>query len=338
MTTIVLGYRSALSYWSTPNLRNRSMPLTPLEEQTALAEAAIPLQHHVAKLIETGTHKGIEAPIDAIVPILGASRRAPFMQVHTQTSTLPSGSLMFLDAIPCNGETLTVYVSSPELCLVQMGCLMERHELAELAFELCGDYALRPGRGNAAQIVERPHVTTAKQIKAFTDQADGVRGIRRARHAAENVLDGSRSPRESQIALEMTLSHRLGGYGLPCPILNEPITPKGLARRAAGRNAIIPDFYWSDAKIALEYDSEAFHAGKTEREHDLLKHNAYEMMGIRTLTMSNRQYVDQLQFTCIMNELSKRLGCELHHLTALQERKRAQLHGFLTHGDRLTRK
>ncbi|MCR5582785.1 MAG: hypothetical protein K6F70_04125 [Eggerthellaceae bacterium] len=243
-----------------------------------------------------------------------------------------------MGTVPCDGEFLRVYVVAPELCLVQMGCLMQRHELAELAFELCGGYALRPDGVGGTTLVERSCVTSVEKLRAYVKSAGGVNGVKRARFAAECAIDGSRSPRESQIALEMTLSHRLGGYGLPRPRLNVPITPTGQARHVAGVGELIPDLYWPEAKVVLEYDSDAFHGrDEREREHDIRKRNAYGMMGLYAISLTRRQYDDALQFSGIMGDLAKRLGCETHRLTAVQQRKRAKLHGFLSHGDRLAR-
>lgn len=337
MTTFILGYRTALAYWSARKSSALHRPLSPSEEMCALAEAATPSKEQVMRIIEAQLFSGIEAPLDLISTKRSASLRTSYMRVHGQLSPLPPGSITFAGSISGDEDELSVFVSTPELCLVQMGCFAERHELAELAIELCGDYALRPDGMGGTHIIKRPHATTADSLRAYIARAADVHGVKRARFAAECVVDSSRSPRESQIALEMTLSYRLGGYGLPRPKLNEKITLEGAARRAAGVREIYPDFYWPNAGLVLEYDSDAFHSDSAKRERDIRKRNAYEMLGLHALSLTHRQFTDQLQFACIMEEVGRMLGYKTHALTAIQQRKRAQLHGFLTHGSRLPR-
>ena len=338
MKIIVLGYRSALSFWSSIGSSTRTSLLPDDDAETVLVSARVPFRDQSAMLVEALASLGIHAPLECVVAIPDASRRMTHVRVHTHMINLPSNSLAYVGTVPCDGEALRVYVVAPELCLVQMGCLMQRHELAELAFEFCGDYALRPDGAGDTMLVERPRVTTAEKLRAYVKSAEGVSGVKRARFAAECAIDGSRSPRESQIALEMTLSHRLGGYGLPRPRLNVPITPTGHARQVAGVRELIPDLYWPDAKVVLEYDSDAFHTrDDREREHDIRKRNAYGMMGLYAISLTRRQYDDALQFSGIMGDLAKRLSCETHRLTTVQQRKRAKLHGFLLRGNRMLR-
>lgn len=311
--------------------------VSPDEESEVWETTSMPRRSDLAILAGSPLLAGIPLPFELVVPKWKSSDRSPLARTHSQTGSLPVASLVSVGVAESDGEALRVYVVVPELCFVQMGCVVQRAELTELAFELCGDYALLPDGVGGTRLVERPHVTTSERLRSYVAQADGVHGVKRARMAAECVVDGSRSPRESQIALEMILSHRLGGYGLPMPRLNERIPLEGSARRAAGVREIVPDFYWPEAGVVLEYDSDAFHVEAERREHDIRKLNAYEMMGLRVLSLTRRQFSDQLQFACVMEELGNMLRCEKHGLTANQQRKRAQLHGFLSNGRRHAR-
>lgn len=337
MKSVIVGYRTALAYWSSARAAVPAQPLSHEEARKALFDDTPSVKHRQLVALERGPILGgLPQPYDIISSNPHDARSTRRGRFHVQRTPFPEGSLAIGGYMAIEGELTRVLIATPELCFVQMGTLMGVPELVELGFELCGDYAVQVLDGGERVVVPHLRVSTPEKLAAFAHGACGMRGAKRARSASRWVLEGARSPEEARIAYETTLSHTLGGYGVPKPVLNAPIPAQDGVNGVLGDQAVSPDLYWPQIRTVLEcYDD----LGRDARtvEADARKRNALEMMGVRVLSMTYGQFDDELVFSGIMNDVRSRFGLPPLALTPLQQGKRVAVHEFLVQGERCDR-
>ena len=199
------------------------------------------------------------------------------------------------------------FVSSPEMCFLQMAGQMPLVGLIELGYELCGTYSIPvagdpnvPERG----FYYREPLMSAQSLKDFLARMPGVRGHQKAQRALRYLLDGSASPMETKLAILLTLPYKLGGFGLIQPELNSRIIPTKSARWSSSKAFYTCDLYWSDYDLAVEYDSASFHTGSKRIADDSKKRNALVLMGITVITVTTQQLYDKIEFEKIARILA----------------------------------
>ena len=154
---------------------------------------------------------------------------------------------------------------------LQLGAELEFLELLSVGMELCGSYskwALDSGRPEAPYgrdsksarnyTYDLPPVMNANRMEAFVERMKGQRGAVGARATLRWLLDGSASPMETATYLLLCLPRRVGGYGLPKPLLNPLLKISG----PSGTKERYPDLFWLGANIDVEYNSDEDHSGE----------------------------------------------------------------------------
>ena len=192
-------------------------------------------------------------------------------------------------------------MSTPEFCFLQMASQLTQTQLILLGFELCGTYVI--GAGDAAAQREGS-LTTVERLRAFIETAPHAPGRAKARRAVRYVINGSASIMESILVLLLCLPNRMGGYGLPAPLLNYCIPIPPSFKKIADRKYCRGDLCWPDAKLCLEYDSELYHANETRRQSDARRRNTLITMGIMVVTVT----VDQMRSTESLNRLANQIA------------------------------
>ena len=166
------------------------------------------------------------------------------------------------------------YVASPELCFLAAATYLPFEALVLYGMELCGTYARI---SNEETQYKRDPLTSRQKIAAYLDKSNGMAGIKLARKACQYVLDGSASPRESVLAIAATLPHRLGGFGMPAPLLNHEIQVNLPSKVHFGEKQILHgDIVWREANLVVEYDGsqhgiEDNHVSDKKRDHLMLE-------------------------------------------------------------------
>lgn len=194
-----------------------------------------------------------------------------------------------------------IHLCSPELTFIQLGGEMSLPHLISIGFEMCGHY---PSDGRAA----RSPISSARRLSAYIEKAPATKGLKAARCAAAHVLDGSASPMETAIAMELTLPHRFGGRNLPKPKLNYRLELTADAAVIARRKHLVLDMYWPEYGVAIEYDSKMHHEDKEARIKDSQKRVAAASMDIEVVSITEKQYLNMLEFDEIVNALASKLN------------------------------
>jgi hypothetical protein len=122
-----------------------------------------------------------------------------------------------------------------------------------------------------------------RQLAAVIERSNGHPGTGALRAV---IADG---PAPTRSELEDVLLDLLDGAGIERPEINAPLCLDGLT--------IIPDYLWRDRRLAIEADSERWHAHKLMREHDAYKQAVLEASGWRVLRVDYQQAVGRPQQT-----------------------------------------
>ncbi len=303
--TIVLSHMTALRYWlsrpaNAARLRRVSAALpakgvTKLEAKQLDAIAAPPLHVLCSK------------------PVKGEPRHG--VVHHTRSAALPAGALFRI--------TKSVAVCSPELAFLQCAKQLTLVDLVRLGFELCGTYSL--DRASDSGFFKRQPITTPEKLRAVVGAASRARGVDNAARALPHVLANAASPAETRLAMALSLPNRLGGLGLPAPQLNYRIALPAYDRALLNRGCFLCDLYWPQARLAVEYDSDAFHATPERLASDSSRRNALEHVGVTVITVTARTYRDYGSFKTTGGIIAKRLDVEMRPRCRDYEAKRLRL-------------
>lgn len=233
------------------------------------------------------------------------------------------------DALPetafCEAER-NVCLASPEYCLLQSARVYSFFGLLELCMELCGKYAMT--RESMRGFVSRDFaLASVESIGRFLHFMQGEPGAAVVQKALAYVLDGSRSPMETRAYLLMCLPKRMGGYALPKPVLNERIALMSEEHVVARRRYLECDLCWSDQKIVVEYDGQADHASRADRDKDSIKRNILLSKGYAVYTITSGQICNVRSFDKVVREIAERLRHRFHRFPENWEQRRDELRG-----------
>ena len=306
--TIVISHISAIEYW---------------------------LAHESLKPKATSAHAATELPSTG--PTIDDRRRAE--QLLKQCASIP---LHIAATKPLHNSTRfrchvwsppvaralyriadDVYVCSPELAFVQSAAALDKIDTVRLGCELCATYSIdRQARGGFFQ---RNAITTREKLGAIVCENQGANGIKIARWALDHVLDRSASPAETKVALALTLPCKIGGMGLPQPSLNRFIPLNAAEQKALNRSYFLCDLYWEQAKLAIEYDSDAEHSGSERIASDAARRNALLRLGITVITVGNQTFRDRSEFKRVGATVARLLGMRIRPRSEHYDRQQIEL-------------
>jgi hypothetical protein len=133
---------------------------------------------------------------------------------------------------------------------------------------------------------------------------------------------------ETATYLLLCLPRKLGGYGLPKPLLNPALLisgPDGVKRR-------YPDLFWPGANIDVEYNSDEDHSGEWARYRDSKREIELTVADVRVLPLTRPQIIDADEFDGFANGVRRMLKIRTRPLDPDWASKRGELRRFLLHG------
>ena len=206
------------------------------------------------------------------------------------------------------------YLIPPEYLFLQMAETMSFIDLLMLGFELCGTYfgnqATNTFNDSALPSPRHKPFTKANKIKRLLDSdvASQTKGTKQAKQAAKFLLDNSYSPRESALALMLTLPRRLGGYALPRPLLNQHINIPRNNSQLTHNDHFRCDLFWPKENLAIEYDSDLHHTGARKIAKNASRRDALALLGIQVITVTNKQFASMQEMDKVAHTVAKILG------------------------------
>ena len=289
----VLSHISALEYWKSVRYGQRSFRA--LEDASPfLAEAP-----RKQELAEPGPW-WLTRPLHVLVSSDAIRRTSSEVVCHVERAPLPPRSVLDSQNGFC--------VCAPPLTFVQMATQLSQPKLIELGYELCGTYDLWNDHFR-----ECAPLASVEQLTAHVDRLGPVYGKRKAAQALRYVANGSASPRETILAMLLHLPYRMGGYGIEMPLLNHRIDLGKRERRIAGKNFLVCDLYWPEAKLDLEYNG-SDHADPEQMQRDSMRRDALVSMGITVMTVTKWQLEDGGEMNAIAHAVADRLGKRLRYV------------------------
>ena len=272
---------------------------------------AIHSARHISELDETAQRllSHVEEPIHAYVADKSDGTVTKRLVTHMLSGPIPNGAFLDIGHDIC--------ICTPQFAFMQMATTLDLLDAIAVGMELCGYYSrwrLEPNVMGNPYYFEHTETQTCtfnlpqalhqSQLKAFVERQAGHRGAVNSRAALRWVIDGAASPMETAVYLLLCLPKRLGGYGLPKPILNPKLTisnPGGVKER-------YPDLYWSKGSIDVEYNSDSAHSGEWARYRDSKREVEFAVANVKVLPLTRHQLMDAEEFDSFAQGLRRMLG------------------------------
>lgn len=231
-------------------------------------------------------------------------------KIHLCTLDIPKKGV-----VNCNGNL----IASPELVFLQLSSTISLHRLILLGLQLC---SFSPGNKGAS-------ISSRRKIKNFIGKASGHRGQKKSLRALKHIEDGSASIMESLVYMILTLPNSLGGYGLDGAVLNYRVDLENEAGRRLNQQCCYVDIYYKTEKIAVEYDSFAFHNSPKDQGRDAVRSAILHRHGIEVMHMSTIQLYDTKASDDFAKNLAQKLGRRINVRTKQYEEMRSHLRSLL---------
>lgn len=228
----------------------------------------------------------IEPPVHAIVDADSKRHRSRLVRAHVWNGKIPLRSFYQLEG--------DVYVSSPELTIVQEATLLDRVDLAWCISSLCSAFGTASDDPSMwhASFRDAPPITSTADVERFLRLMPSERGTQATSSALRLAVDGAASPPEMALAMMACAPKGLGGYALAKPQLNQAIRLDDNAARMCGKSTVYCDMLFPN-RVAVEYDSDEYHSGSLALHEDRARYNALVSMGYRPIAIT-RQHLSSI--------------------------------------------
>lgn len=285
-----ITFPSALGFWLT--YKNKS----PLKTTSVLDAADFEKQ----VFIKTAELYQMAFPLHILVPHRSLRNQGMHFKCHVLPENLPKDSFVNM--------TKDVSIICPELCYLFAAKYLTIPELAVLACDLCGIYAV-DAYSRFGQVSREP-VTSIARIKDYLSKIRIIPGVDKAKIAIQYALDGSNSPAESRMAVLAIMRYQHGGYGIRKPDLNAIVNLAQEAQNLLGRGECCCDMVWRKERVIVEYDSDMAHNSMEQVHYDKKRITALIMSGYKVITVTpdnfrNFNTADEL-FAMIRKALGQR--------------------------------
>ncbi len=255
--------------------------------------------------------------VDITVTERKARYRTKNKKIHSSELVLPVGAIRLH-----KGKM----VASPELLFLELASKLSIHRLILLGLQLCSH---PPGNPFEA-------ITSKQKLNIFLEKTPGHIGHRKALRAAKYTENGSASIMESLAYMILTLPHSLGGYGLNDAVFNYEVIVKSKASMSLGEVRCYTDLYYKHAKLAVEYESFAFHSSPSKLGKDALRSSLLERQGVKVMHLSTIQLYDRDACRVFAFNLAARLGKRMQIRAKSFDEKHALLRALLPVGKPVT--
>jgi len=299
---VFITHKSALQFWRTRDKAGDTKGLL-------IRERVSPANPPVVSALITNKVFGLSAPIEVTVSKANSRRASKTFKTHHHPEALPGKSMVRVSS--------RLLVASPELCFFQLANELPFVKLVELGYELCGTYTyalladVPPGK-DADECREAAYnyapITNTKKLSAFVAQMPGKHGKKNASKALQYIVDGSASPKETELAILLVLPFSFGGYGFSLPEMNRRIDPKAAMKKDASKEFYKCDLYWKDSNLAVEYDSILHHSGYADIASDSIKRGDLALSGVAVITVTNEQLNSAKEFDKVARNIASKTG------------------------------
>ncbi|MGN0072236.1 MAG: hypothetical protein ACI36W_00285 [Coriobacteriales bacterium] len=255
-----------------------------------------PLSCKKAAVLSAAKNLGAAEPFHLLAPMRGQRRVQGGYRCHS--ARVCEAPNLF---IPVGEHAL---LGTPALCLLQMANILDELSWLVLAYEFCGSYVLDPKAPKG--FMSRDPLTTADELQELANTLSENRGSGKVRKLVRYLADGSASPKETGIALALTLPRAMGGYGFTLPQLNHPVELSMQGRALYGCSHCKCDLFWPG--VDVEYDSDEEHAGEQGGAHDSLRAAALAMEGVEVVHLYSKNLASLSAFDAAAMMVGAKIG------------------------------
>lgn len=256
----------------------------------------------------------IARPVHVLVPRRSDQRMNASVIAHYASPPYPEGTITRL--------TRDVYSLIPLAVLIRRAPKLDDVEILLYLYRILARYRTYKG-----SLYERPPLMTLGQMAEYLSRTTRTHGIKRLKLLARYAQEGARSPEEAKAAIILALPPTQGGYGLPLPILNPPIS----AVRNGAAEKRYPDLFWPSHRIVLEYQSTEFHADTERIGLDAARRTHLQEAGYTVFELTSYQTKQQEELDSLVAALRLHMQLPSKSRTPEQrqanERLRARLFG-----------
>lgn len=220
---------------------------------------------------------------------------------HVWSGPIPPGPLYYLAP--------GVLISSLGFCYLMASGSQSRPRAISTGMECVGLYGRRR---DVRGFSDRDQLMTKAELVEYLRGARGCYGCRNAIRFLPYVLERSRSPMETAMALVLTLPAKEGGLGLPRPELNVTIRPRPDEYALSQRPQYEVDACWERQRLVLEYNSYSDHLSKEALDGDAMKGNSLRSLGWKVLVVTRAQ-LEGDALTVLAYQVARGLGVKRPH-------------------------
>lgn len=184
------------------------------------------------------------------------------------------------------------------------------------------------------ELWKRHPLVTVEMLQDAADAMRGHQGYKRFKQAVRQVNPGSASPAETLFSMLASMSRKLGGEGLPKPLLNTVVPLPPDAARVYRAPQCVFDACWPNGQGSIlpldcEIDSARYHEGESQITKDSRRRLALSKAGISSLTVTYSQMASPVQWDAVADVLYEALGKPRPKLTSAFYTQRARLRAEL---------
>ncbi len=239
----------------------------------------------------------LSKPIHCLTTSSSVNKRKSNFTIHVTTQPIKRQSLIQVR------EGLVV--PTPELALLQLANTESKLSVLHYAFAFCGGFAL--SGCSKDDLTNSATLTSVTALAKAARKFNGLHGAPKLRSLLPYVLNDSRSPQESLLAMVLTLPHYLGGFNLKAPKLNYRIDPGKRALQLGFSNYYVADLCWPEKRLIVEYDSNYAHLSPEQKTYDEARRNSLEYANYKLISVTSQQLSSITAMNAIAKEIARHL-------------------------------
>ena len=268
-------------------------------------KASVPTRQEARQAL-AGSLLGMAEPLEVLSPGGSTARGAhndPQLTRRHWSCCLPTKAFIPID------EGARIFTSTPEFAFAQAANRLTLIELIAFGCEICGTYFI--SEQTPAGFYPCDSISTPEHLLRVLEKVPRFGGRRNALRSVRYVVAGSASPQETRLVLVLCLPCCLGGYGLPFPEMNYPVTPREGDTRFTSQSRFVCDLFWRSARLDVEYDSDQFHAGADELARDARRRSELALLGVQVISVTSRQLGSWHETEKVAHAIARTLGVQL---------------------------
>ena len=259
-----------------------------------------------------------KSPIELLIENGNLRRHSPSAHYFVRANEFPQGSFLKIS----DG----IYVVSPHLLFLELATRIDLIELIYLGSQLASKYVITDDEQG---FVKSTSLFSVESLLLYLEKMDGYPGIKKARCASKYIVGKGESPMETCSVLLLTLPRRLGGFGIPKPVLGYEIDLDPVKYMEYPKSSLRFDMLWKEARLDVEYDSMQFHSSQKKLIEDSMRRNIIRSLKYDIITITYKEYVSIDLMTNIAKIISKHIGYKLQGLDIIWRSRSETLRDIL---------